>query len=72
MSVFYFLLTNQNIYVTSSFQEKRIMSDHMTSYHQPVKTDVFQAMISFAFTYSFTISQDFCARKGNKTSLLYC
>ena len=31
-----------------------------------------QAMISFAFTYSFTISQDFCARKGNKTSLLYC
>ena len=41
MSVFYFLLTNQNIYVTSSFQEKRIMSDHTTSYHQPVKTDVF-------------------------------
>ena len=41
MSIFYFLLTNQNKYVTSSFQEQRIMSDHTTSSHQPVKTDVF-------------------------------
>ena len=41
MSIFYFLLTNQNIYVTSSFQEQRIMSDHTTSSRQPVKTDVF-------------------------------
>ena len=30
----------------------------------------FQAMISFAFTYSFTISQDFCARKENKKILV--
>ena len=41
MRIFYFLLTNQNKYVTSSFQEQRIMSDHTTSSHQPEKTDVF-------------------------------
>ena len=40
MSIFYFLLTNQNISVTSCSQERRIMSDHTTSYHQPVKTAV--------------------------------
>ena len=39
MRIFYFLLTNQNKYVTSSFQEQRIMSDHTTSSHQPEKTD---------------------------------
>ena len=39
--ILFSLNQSKYIYVTSSFQEKRIMSDHTTSYHQPVKTDVF-------------------------------